>query len=567
MKRMIVVASIVFSVSALFAIPQTIQYQGKLTDMTGVGENDSLDMTFHIYDVETGGAALWSEIHASSNKVRVVLGLFDVELGSITPIDLPFDEQYWLEIDVDGNTLTPRMPLTTSPYAFRAAVADSFTGGVAPWTQDTMVAHWDSLRGVPDFDDGDWTISGSNVYRSSGNVGIGTSTPFDKLHVAGGNILLNNYWVMGWGNTSNAVHGSSIDNYLRFRTNYLDRVIINSEGNMGIGEMSPVAKLDLEGGTGVGLKVENSGTDGIYILNPVSDGLQINAAGAHGIRLESPVNDGVFITTPGGDGIEIKGGTGTQRGIYIHDNSGLGDPDTGIVIRNTGETGIVIDHPDLHGMEIKYANWVGLRIISPADDGIYIYDTELGDGIRIEDAGMNGIFIDSPDCDGVRVENPGDGTAGYNCFRCYGELRHLFRVSSEADIYGHTRYSYITDDEGVGIQAPLSATTNCWLEHVGEASLSGGECRVDLPNDFLDGVAINSKMRIQVFITPYAFLGDYWIERGDDYFVVHRREGGGPDAAFAYRVLGRIKGSENIGIEHVDLKEEMDEDDARENRR
>jgi len=33
-----------------------------------------------------------------------------------------------------------------------------------------------------------WTVSGSNIYRSSGNVGIGTTSPTAKLEVTG-NIL------------------------------------------------------------------------------------------------------------------------------------------------------------------------------------------------------------------------------------------------------------------------------------------------------------------------------------------------------------------------------------------
>lgn len=130
-------------------IPQTIHYQGKLTDMTGVGENVLLAMHFRLFDVPSGGDSLWG---MTVPAVPVVHGLFDVNIG---PIDLPFDEQYWLEIVVDGEVLSPRVQLNSSPYAFRAAVADSFTGGISPWTQDTLKAYWDSLRNVPaGFSDG-----------------------------------------------------------------------------------------------------------------------------------------------------------------------------------------------------------------------------------------------------------------------------------------------------------------------------------------------------------------------------------------------------------------------------
>ena len=125
-KKMIFLTSIVLTIVLCAQVPRSISYQGKLTDMTGVGENDTLDMRFNLYDVATDGDSIWTTTVAD---VPVVHGLFNVSLG---PVDLPFDEQYWLEIVVAGNTLTPRVKLTTSPYAFRAVVADSIAGGIAP---------------------------------------------------------------------------------------------------------------------------------------------------------------------------------------------------------------------------------------------------------------------------------------------------------------------------------------------------------------------------------------------------------------------------------------------------
>lgn len=78
-----------------------------------------------------------------------------------------------------------------------------------------------------------------------GNIGIGTTIPSSKLHVKGGNIRLDNYWLLGWGGNGNAIHGSSIENYIKIRTNNYDRVTINSDGNVGIGLISPAWKLDV----------------------------------------------------------------------------------------------------------------------------------------------------------------------------------------------------------------------------------------------------------------------------------------------------------------------------------
>jgi len=131
-KKLYAIAILAVLATASMAVPHQIDYQGKLTDATGVGYNDTLDMSFRIFTAPTGGAALWTENHhAPGNDVPIVKGLFDVALGSITPINLDFDVDYWLEITVDGNILLPRVKLNSSPYAYRAAIADSVVGGSA----------------------------------------------------------------------------------------------------------------------------------------------------------------------------------------------------------------------------------------------------------------------------------------------------------------------------------------------------------------------------------------------------------------------------------------------------
>jgi len=53
------VGSVLFS--AARAVPKLLNYQGYLTDTLGSPIEDSLDMTFKIYDAATLGNVLWSE--------------------------------------------------------------------------------------------------------------------------------------------------------------------------------------------------------------------------------------------------------------------------------------------------------------------------------------------------------------------------------------------------------------------------------------------------------------------------------------------------------------------------
>jgi hypothetical protein len=109
------------------AVPQKMNYQGRLTDDQGDPVTSTVSMTFTVYDAETEGESKWSEIHPS---VSVEDGLFNVILGEGTPAvpihDTVFSgDNRWLEIAVDGEITTPRTQLVTAPYAMRVAAVHS----------------------------------------------------------------------------------------------------------------------------------------------------------------------------------------------------------------------------------------------------------------------------------------------------------------------------------------------------------------------------------------------------------------------------------------------------------
>jgi hypothetical protein len=107
---------------AIAAPPHTINYQGYLTNTVGAPVNGTMGMTFKFYNVESGGSFLYSELQS----VIITNGNFNVVLGSPTPIPLPFDAPYWITVTITGDPeMSPRQPLASSPYAFRAAALDS----------------------------------------------------------------------------------------------------------------------------------------------------------------------------------------------------------------------------------------------------------------------------------------------------------------------------------------------------------------------------------------------------------------------------------------------------------
>jgi hypothetical protein len=116
-----------FAAPTAFAdIPQKLNYQGSLTN----GANQPVDapsaaplkMTFKLFAALTGGSALYSE----QQDVIVKSGVFNVQIGSVTPLTLPFDVPYFLEITIGtapAETLNPRQPLASAAYALRSGCA------------------------------------------------------------------------------------------------------------------------------------------------------------------------------------------------------------------------------------------------------------------------------------------------------------------------------------------------------------------------------------------------------------------------------------------------------------
>ena len=81
-------------------------------------------LTFKIYD--ESNTLLWTEVH---NQVFIGGGMFNVFLGSLTPLIIPFDKPYFLGIQVGSDPeLVPRMPVTSSAYAIRAEDANKIMG-------------------------------------------------------------------------------------------------------------------------------------------------------------------------------------------------------------------------------------------------------------------------------------------------------------------------------------------------------------------------------------------------------------------------------------------------------
>ena len=185
------------------AVPQLLNYQGRLTNTSGVPLDTTVSMVFTIYDAPGGGVAQWTE---TQNSITVTDGVFNVLLGSVAALhDSVFRAaNRYLGIRV-GNDLEmePRTRLVSVGYSHRVATVDGAAGGAI--TSQIAIGPGHETSGSQAFVAGESnaatgdhaTVSGGANNKARGAYaavgGGGAATPGDS------NLALGDYSVIGGG--------------------------------------------------------------------------------------------------------------------------------------------------------------------------------------------------------------------------------------------------------------------------------------------------------------------------------------------------------------------------------
>jgi hypothetical protein len=240
---------------ALSQIPQGFNYQAIARDGTGaVLQNTPLQAMMYIQSESTGGTIFWKELHSTITTND--FGLFTLVVGTGTRQT----ESTVATFNLIDWSVAPKYLKTEIYYS-------------GSWKDMGTSQLWSVPYALKSKESEQWTTSGSNIYRATGAVGIGTSTPQFLLEVDGGVLLRNpvstGYQTLRLYNDINNDHRSLEIDYmgsayasgemgsisttgaypLYFGTSNTPRIFITSGGNVGIGTTTPISRLTVNGST------------------------------------------------------------------------------------------------------------------------------------------------------------------------------------------------------------------------------------------------------------------------------------------------------------------------------
>lgn len=111
------------SALATVGVNRQINFQGKVVNKTAGTNvaNGNYDFEFKLFNVSSGGTAIWTETRTGGNQVAITDGIFQVSLGSVTSfasagVDFTNDTIY-LEVSFNGEVMGTRIRLSSAAYS------------------------------------------------------------------------------------------------------------------------------------------------------------------------------------------------------------------------------------------------------------------------------------------------------------------------------------------------------------------------------------------------------------------------------------------------------------------
>ncbi|MBT7713785.1 MAG: hypothetical protein HN745_18880 [Deltaproteobacteria bacterium] len=390
---------------------------------TGISVAGNISVTGTVDGVDVAGIA--DDVSDNAGNLSVLSAALDDKANKVSDSTTG----HLAGLDADGD-------LTDSGYA----VNNLGTGTSDIWTATKIAS------AVAAATDSDWVESGGNVYRETGNVGIGTGSPGSKLTIKGedtaATIRIEDSSASGSGstyasldlgrttssNTFGKLYFDTNDLYLshqaivgdlQLQTNSITRMLIDSDGNVGIGTASPGNKLEVSGGD---IRMQS----GTSLIHDDTTGIVLGLEGGEdtfGLYWDTSVNSYDFrwggspkftieldtgrVDIPGGKlglaNIKTSAATEDYPTIYGTDNGGASYPFTGVAGNlvldpRDGRDLVMLGSSDTVRMVVQGGGNVGIGTTTPQNTLNVVGDGNftgyvMSQGINLTALNSSGLIV------------------------------------------------------------------------------------------------------------------------------------------------------------------------------
>ena len=242
---------------------------------------------------------------------------------------------------------------------------------------------------------------------NGGNVGIGTTSPAQKLNVIGDiqlsrSTTASDAAINFGSNNNNYIYSGNSSNIMAFQVNATERMRIDSSGNVGIGTSAPAQKLHVattaapSGTTQSFLRLTGDATFGadfggglIQGVGPIATISTVNSGTAtERMRIDSSGNVGIGITSPTGM-LDVNGAIVGRSTLSLNDAVNYNGSSV-FFIRSRLNGGTVQIGTETTGGTLYYP------ITINGTSNFMSFSNQAGEAMRIDSSGNVGIGTASP---------------------------------------------------------------------------------------------------------------------------------------------------------------------------